>query len=51
MADYNETMRSTATSSYGDAKWSKERELNTGMSISPQSPDELTNKLRSLGGN
>lgn len=51
MADYNVTMRSTSTSSFGDNKWSKQRELNTDMSISPQSPDELTNKLRSLGGN
>ena len=34
------------TSSFGSAKASKEKELNSSMSITNSSPDELTEKLR-----
>lgn len=51
MADRVNSTRSTATSDFGANKWSKERELNSGMSIENQAPDELTRKYRSLGGN
>ena len=34
------------TSSFGAAKASKEKELNSSMSITNLSPDELTDKLR-----
>ncbi len=34
------------TSSFGAGKASKEKELNSSMSITNSSPDELTEKLR-----
>lgn len=34
------------TSSFGSGKASKEKELNSSMSITNTSPDELTEKLR-----
>lgn len=34
------------TSSFGSSKASKEKELNSSMSITNSSPDELTEKLR-----
>lgn len=36
---------------YGDSHWNKQRELNSGMSIISQEPDEFTNTLKGLGGN
>ena len=34
------------TSSFGSSKASKEKELNSSMSITNSNPDELTEKLR-----
>lgn len=50
MADVNNEMHSMMTSTYSDSKWSKQRELNSGMSIAPQGADALTNKLRNING-
>lgn len=36
--------------SFGDSKISKETELNASMSITPQAPDELENKIHNVGG-
>lgn len=38
-------------SDYSDNKLDKSNELNSTMSIKPQPQDELTRKIRSLGGN
>lgn len=38
--------KSFMTSSFGSQKASKENELNSSMSITNTSPDELTEKLR-----
>lgn len=50
MADYNNQMHGMMQTSYGDEKWNKQRELNSGMSIVPQAPDQLTNKLSNVFG-
>lgn len=42
--------KSFISSDYGDSKLSKNMELNHDMTISHNSPDELTKTLRTLGG-
>ena len=42
--------KSFISSDYGDSKLSKNMELNHDMTISNNSPDELTKTLRTLGG-
>lgn len=45
------TTRELTTSNYGDLKFSKERELNSGMSIINNANNGYQNKIASLGGN
>ena len=47
----NNTTRSMISSSFGDEKANKEKELNASMSIANSSPDAYSNKIKSLGGN
>lgn len=42
--------RSMMSSSFGDEKMNKSKELNSSMSIANSSPDEYTRKIQSLGG-
>ena len=44
-------VKSFISSSFGDDKLSKSKELTHEMSIQSSSPDELTKTLKSLGGN
>ena len=44
-------VKSFISSSFGDDKLSKSKELTHEMSVHPSSPDELTTTLKSLGGN
>lgn len=46
----NET-KSFISSSYGDEKLSKAKELNSNMSIRANGQDDLTSRLNTLGGN
>lgn len=48
--DKNST-KSFTTSNFGDTKFSKERELNSGMSIVNNAENEYQRKISSLGGN
>lgn len=45
------TNKSFATSNYGDEKLSKQRELNSGMSINNAGYNAYQRKIASLGGN
>lgn len=47
----SQNMRSMMSSSFGDEKMNKSKELNSNMSISNNTPDEYTRKIQSLGGN
>lgn len=47
---YEPTNRDFMSESFGDSKLSKEVELNASMSIQPQAPDELENKMNNVGG-
>lgn len=42
--------RDFTKSSFGDIKFSKDKELNKSMSIAVSSPDELQRTIESLGG-
>ena len=44
-------VKSFISSSFGDDKLSKSKELTHEMSIQSSSPDNLTSTLKSLGGN
>ncbi len=44
-------MKEFLTVNNGDSKLSKQTELTTEMSISAQSPDEYTRKIKNIGGN
>lgn len=44
-------VKSFISSSFGDDKLAKSKELTHEMSIQSSSPDELTTTLKSLGGN
>ena len=44
-------VKSFISSSFGDDKLSKSKELTHEMSIQTSSPDKLTTTLKSLGGN
>lgn len=46
MNDQQNTLRDFMKSNYGDSKADKSTELNSGMSITGESNDELTNKLK-----
>ncbi len=48
--DKNNT-KSFTTSNFGDTKFSKERELNNGMSIVNNAENAYQRKISSLGGN
>lgn len=43
--------KSFMSSSFGDDKLSKNKEINAGMSVRATGYDQLTEKLRNLGGN
>jgi hypothetical protein len=45
------TVKSFISSSFGDDKLTKSKELTHEMSIQSSSPDKLTTTLKSLGGN
>lgn len=45
------TTRELTTSNYSDSKFSKQRELNSGMSIINNANNSYQNKIASLGGN
>lgn len=45
------TMNSKMVTDYGSEKFSKEKELNSSMSIKNNSPDEYTNTIKNIGGN
>lgn len=47
----SQSTRSMMSSSFGDEKMNKNKELNETMSIANSSPDEYTRKIQSLGGN
>lgn len=44
-------VKSFISSSFGDDKLSKSKELTHEMSIHSSSPDDLTTTLKALGGN
>lgn len=48
--EQNQTKEFMSTS-FGDEKLSKEMELNSTMSISPQTRDEYEQKIKNIGGN
>lgn len=43
-------MKSMMESTYGDEKWSKERELNDSMSIDPTEPDSYETAIFNVKG-
>lgn len=50
MLENTNTNRSMMTASFGESRWSKQRELSSGMSIHPNTPDSYTNANRNAFG-